>query len=68
MIDETGVPRNPAGIVGGHGGHVTAANADGGGAAFVVTLPAAAGAARYRVLSCNRTRSRICRTDGGHGA
>ena len=38
-----------AGIVGGHGGRVTAANADGGGAAFVVTLPAAAGAARYRV-------------------
>jgi two-component system OmpR family sensor kinase len=30
-----------AGIVGGHGGRVTAANADGGGAAFVVTLPAA---------------------------
>ena len=30
-----------AGIVHAHGGHVTAANADGGGAAFVVTLPAA---------------------------
>jgi two-component system, OmpR family, sensor kinase len=30
-----------AGIVTGHGGRVTAANADGGGAAFVVTLPAA---------------------------
>ena len=30
-----------AGIVGAHGGSVTAANADGGGAAFVVTLPAA---------------------------
>ena len=39
-----------AAIVGAHGGHVTAANADGGGAAFVVTLPAAAdGAPRYRV-------------------
>jgi two-component system OmpR family sensor kinase len=31
-----------AAIVGAHGGRVTAANADGGGAAFVVTLPAAA--------------------------
>ena len=30
-----------AGIVGAHGGRVSAANADGGGAAFVVTLPAA---------------------------
>ena len=30
-----------AGIVGAHGGRVTAANADGGGAAFVVVLPAA---------------------------
>ena len=30
-----------AGIVNAHGGRVTAANADGGGAAFVVTLPAA---------------------------
>jgi two-component system OmpR family sensor kinase len=39
-----------AAIVGAHRGHVTAANADGGGAAFVVTLPAAAdGATRYRV-------------------
>ena len=35
-----------AGIVHAHGGHVTAANADGGGAAFVVTLPAAPVAAR----------------------
>jgi two-component system OmpR family sensor kinase len=39
-----------AAIVGAHRGHVTAANADGGGAAFVVTLPAAAdGVPRYRV-------------------
>jgi two-component system OmpR family sensor kinase len=30
-----------SGIVGAHGGRVAAANADGGGAAFVVTLPAA---------------------------
>jgi two-component system, OmpR family, sensor kinase len=30
-----------SGIVGAHGGRVSAANADGGGAAFVVTLPAA---------------------------
>jgi signal transduction histidine kinase len=30
-----------SGIVGAHGGHVAAANANGGGAAFVVTLPAA---------------------------
>ena len=30
-----------AGIVGAHGGRVSAANADGGGAAFVVVLPAA---------------------------
>ena len=36
-----------AGIVHAHGGHVTAANADGGGAAFIVTLPATpVGAAR----------------------
>jgi K+-sensing histidine kinase KdpD len=28
-------------IVAAHGGHVTAANADGGGASFVVRLPAA---------------------------
>ena len=35
-----------AGIVNAHGGRVTAGNADGGGAAFVVTLPAAPVAAR----------------------
>jgi two-component system OmpR family sensor kinase len=35
-----------AGIVGRHGGRVTAANAEGGGAAFVVTLPAAPVGAR----------------------
>jgi two-component system OmpR family sensor kinase len=39
-----------AAIVGAHHGRVTAANADGGGAAFVVTLPVAVdGATRYRV-------------------
>ena len=43
-----------AGIVDAHGGRVTAANADGGGAAFVVTLPAALVSAAARPSGLRR--------------